>query len=287
MRSRKDVSRFVRTRSPLLAELAMVRLWRQPGALSELAFELGCIPRDRRRLEEQRGQRDVCWLEPEDVTDPLVTVRIATKDRPETLIERALASAQRQTYPNIEILIVGDHCDQRTADALAAIDDPRIRYVNLARQGDYPTDPTRRWQVAGSKPMGAALLLAGGEWIAPCDDDDTLTDTHVEDLLRFAQHERLEFVWSKTVESHPGQPDRFVGHPVMSPAATTHGAILYSMGLAAIPYSSTCDRLQEPFDWNLWKRMQLAGVRMGFLDEVTYRTWPAGAAQYQEGSVPS
>lgn len=278
---RKQLSRAVRGRSPVAAELALARLARHEGAPSELLYELASIPRDRRRLRELRGSRDVCWLEEESVTDPLVTVRIATKDRPGLLVERAMASALTQTYPNIEILVVGDNCDQRTADALAQVDDPRVRYVNLGRQGDYPVDPVRRWHVAGSKPMNAALLLAAGDWLAPMDDDDELTDTHVEHMLRFAQEQRLEFVWAKTVQlGGPEEVEVFVGHPVMSPACTTHGAVLYSMGLAIIPYSPTSDRLLEPFDWNLWKRIQLAGARMGYLDEVTYRTWPAGARQY-------
>lgn len=260
-----------------------MRRWRSTGAASELLFELGSIPRDRRRVRELRAGRDVCWVEGEEVRDPLVTVRIATKDRPELLLERALASALTQTYTNIEILIVGDHCDERTASALAEVDDPRVRYVNLGRQGDYPTDPVRRWQVAGSKPMNAGLMLAAGDWIAPCDDDDELLDTHVEHMLRFAQQQRLEFVWSKTQEMQADGGHCFVGHPVMSPSACNHGAVLYSIALAAIPYSSTSDRLGEPFDWNLWKRLQLAGVQMGYVDEVTYRTWPAGAAQYEAG----
>lgn len=275
------MSRTLRTRSPLLAELALVRRARQPGALSELLYEMGSIPRDRRRLRELRDGRDVCWIEDAHINDPLVTVRIATKDRPELLVERALASALAQTYRNIEILIVGDHCDERTSAALADVDDPRVKYVNLGRQGDYPTDPVRRWQVAGSKPMNAGLLLAAGEWIAPCDDDDELTPTHVEHLLRFAQRERIEFVWSRTAEVGAEGRDRFVGHPVMSPGACTQGSVFYSSALVAIPYSPTSDRLQEPFDWNLWKRLQLAGVRMGYLNEVTYRTWPAGAVQYE------
>ncbi len=282
---RKHLSRFIRSRSPLVAQLALLRHAGRPGALSELFYELGSVPRDRRRLSEARNGRDVCWLEAPVESEPLVTVRIATKDRPGLLVERALASALNQTYERIEILIVGDHCDERTQDALSLVSDPRIRYINLGRQGDYPTEPTRRWQVAGSKPMNAGLLLASGDWIAPCDDDDELDPTHVEQMLRFAQAQRLEFVWSKTIEVRPGDADRQVGHPVMSPSACNHGAVLYSMGLAAMPYSPTSDRLDEPFDWNLWKRLQLAGVKMAYLDEVTYRTWPAGAAQYETGNA--
>lgn len=288
MSMRKNVSRFVRGRSPLVAQVALLRRARQRGVPSEWLYETASIPRDRRRLAEGRDGRDVCWTESPDDVDPLVTVRIATRNRPGLLVDRALASARKQTYPNIEILIVGDACDPETAEALAEIDDPRVRYINLPRQGRYPTDPVRRWQVAGSKPMNAALYLAAGDWLAPCDDDDELVDIHVESMLRFAQRERLEFVWSRTEEWRDDEAEpRYVGHPVLSPSAMNHGAVLYSMGLDVIPYSPTSDRVLEPFDWNLWKRMQLAGVRMAYLDEVTYRTWPAGAGQYEPGGGAS
>jgi hypothetical protein len=127
--------------------------------------------------------------------------------------------------------------------------------------------------------MNTGLLLAAGDWLAPCDDDDEFLPNHVESMLRFAQQQRLEFVWSKTEELGGHQP-RLVGHPVLSPSATNHGAVFYSMGLSSIAYSPTSHVLHEPFDWNLWKRLQLAGARMGFLDEITFRTWPGGAAQY-------
>ena len=163
---RKHLSRFIRSRSPLVAQLALLRHAGRPGALSELFYELGSVPRDRRRLSEARNGRDVCWLEAPVESEPLVTVRIATKDRPGLLVERALASALNQTYERIEILIVGDHCDERTQDALSLVSDPRIRYINLGRQGDYPTEPTRRWQVAGSShpAIGSHLVTTMTNW---------------------------------------------------------------------------------------------------------------------------
>jgi hypothetical protein len=36
-------------------------------------------------------------------------------------------------------------------------------------------------------------------------------------------------------------------------------------------YDTQCWRIRDPADWNLWTRMQSAGVRIGFNDAVTYR----------------
>jgi hypothetical protein len=278
---RKQLSNQFRQRAPVLVELARIRHWRQEGFLRPWVAELAGVPRDRQLLREARGERDVCWLEPEDEATPLVTVRIATRDRPEALMDRAVASARRQTYERLEILIVGDNCDERTERALHGCTDPRVRFVNLPRAGRYPSEPIRRWRVAGSKPMNAALELAAGDWIAPCDDDDELTDDHVERLLTHARRRRLEFVWSRS-ELFPadGSAPRVTGSPRFGRGAMTHGSVLYSMGLDFLRYSITSDRLREPADWNLFRRMRLAGVRMGFVDSVTYRYWEAGPGQY-------
>lgn len=276
--SSKSISNQLRTRWPISVELARVRHLNRPGFASEWLAELAGVPRSRRLLAEARHGRDVCWID--DDPEPLVSIRVATRDRPEVLVERALASALAQTYERIEVVVVGDGCDDRTGEAIARLGDPRVRYTNQGRQGDYPTDPTRRWRVAGAKPMNVAVALAAGSWIAPCDDDDELTPDHVERLIGHALDQRLEFVWSASLQIDADGTESVIGSPLFGRGCTTHGAIAYSAGLAFFGYSLTSDRLREPADWNLMKRMRLAGVRMGYLDEVTYRYWVRGEQQY-------
>lgn len=130
--------------------------------------------------------------------------------------------------------------------------------------------------------MNAGLFLAAGEWIAPMDDDDELTPTHVEDLVRFAHANRLEFVWSKAVTYMPGGlPPLYIGNSKLESGQVSHGSVLYSMGLSDILYSPTSYEILEASDWNLWKRIRRAGARMGYLDEVTYMAWRAGHGQYE------
>lgn len=278
----KQLSNAGRRKLPVLTEALRLRHIRRRAFMSELIAELGSIDSDRRMLAEARGGSDLCW--PADESDePLVTVRIATRDRPEMLAERALASARAQTYERIEVVVVGDACDERTGQAIERLNDPRVRYVNLPRPGVYPEDPTRRWRVTGVKPMNVAVDLAAGTWIAPCDDDDELTPTHVESLLSEAKRRRLEFVWSKSEEIDIQSGSRsYIGSPLFGRGCTTHGAVLYSYGLTFLTYSVRAERLSEPADWNLMKRMRLCGVRMGYLDECTYRYFVAGPEQYRK-----
>lgn len=225
---------------------------------------------ERRLLALARGGRDVCWTD-EGEAEPLVTVRIATYNRADLLVERALASALRQTYTRLDVLVVGDRTDEATDRAMASVRDPRVRYVNLPSRGIYPADPAKRWLVAGSAPMNAGLVLARGSWIAPCDDDDEFTDDHVEVLLRTARERRLEMVYGVAeFQDEHGAWTR-VGEWPLRPGGISHGAALYSLGLRFMAYSTTCWKTPEPFDWNLWRRMEGIGVRCGFLDRVVFR----------------
>lgn len=224
---------------------------------------------ERRLLAQARAGRDVCWP-PDAEEEPLVTVRIATYDRGPVVAERALASAVGQTYEHLEILVVGDACDEATARAVRSVDDPRIRFVNLPTRGLYPDDPYARRKVAGAHPMNAARYLARGAWIAPCDDDDVMTADHVEVLLAHALRHRCEMVYSRARFEHAPGRWRFVGSEPLRMGEISHGTVLYSSGLRFLRHSTTSWRLREPSDWNLWKRMAAIGVRIGFLPQVTY-----------------
>ncbi len=92
--------------------------------------------------------------------NPKVSCCVATYNRSQLLVERCIASIQRQTYSNWELIVVGDHCTDDTADVIAKLGDARIRFENLPVRGPYPEDPRKRWMVAGTFAMNKALSLA-------------------------------------------------------------------------------------------------------------------------------
>ncbi len=66
---------------------------------------------------------------------PLVSVTLATRDRPE-LLRSAVNSVLTQSYPRIELVVVDDSDDETTASVLAGIDDPRLTVIRTeARRG--------------------------------------------------------------------------------------------------------------------------------------------------------
>jgi glycosyltransferase involved in cell wall biosynthesis len=241
---------------------------------------------ERQQLALARGASDVCW--PSHEAEPLVTVRVATYDRGQVIVDRALASILRQTYERLEVLVVGDCCDEATERAVRSVRDPRIRFVNLPERGSYPADPRLRWMVAGTAPMNAALDLARGAWIAPCDDDDEFTDDHVERLLRSAVDARLEMVYSRALMEYSDGSWWISGGPRLVNGNVAHGSVLYSSGLRFMRHSMTSWRRDEAGDWNLWRRMRDIGVRIGYLDRISYVHYAGGHRHSQlDSTAPS
>ena len=73
---------------------------------------------------------------------------------------RALASVFRQTWRELEVVVIVDGPDPDTIAALQMIDDPRLRVIVNARS----------LTAAGARNVG--MDHATGEWIAFLDDDD-------------------------------------------------------------------------------------------------------------------
>lgn len=259
-----DLPRFLSRRPP--PDLSIGRM---PTYCAEWLRERITLAEERRLLMLARGGSDVCWAD-ED-REPLVTIRIATLDRGELIVERAIRSALEQTYERIEILVVGDRCDDQTADAVTSVTDKRVRFINLGARGVYPSRPRDLWRVAGAHPMNVGTALAHGAWIAPCDDDDELTPDHVEVLLGAAMDRRLEMVYSKARMEVGSGEWREVGDEPLQHGRISHGSVMFSSGLRFMPLSMTSWKLWEPADWNLWKRMRRIGVRIGFESRITYR----------------
>ena len=100
--------------------------------------------------------------------DPsLVTAVIPTRGRPDLLVG-AIRSALRQTWMQMEVLVVVDGPDPQTAARLASVSDPRLRVVSLPEP------------VGGSSARNVGVRAARGEWIAFLDDDDEWLPEKIE-----------------------------------------------------------------------------------------------------------
>lgn len=228
--------------------------------------------------------------------EPLVSVCIPTYNRGPLLVERAVASVLAQTYKNLELIIVGDHCTDNTEELLSRINDSRIRFYNLpSRDRNYRQTVENHWFVGGAIPANKAMELARGQWIARVDDDDTWTPDHIEKLLRFAQQGNYEFVSGlyiaerfgvrKVVEAKTALDPYYTRRPAklndLSPKIGGVSTWLYRSYLRFMPYNIDCWRKEwnRVWDIDLSMRIYAAGVRMGFLNEVLAYVLPRPGRQ--------
>ena len=192
---------------------------------------------------------------------PLVSVCIATYNRAELLTGRCLPSLLAQTYDNLEILVVGDGCTDHTEAAVAALRDPRIRFLNRPARGVYPEDPHLRWMVAGTDPINQALDLARGQFITHLDDDDAHLPQRIQALLDLIRAQRADLVWHPfDYEKQPGRWARMEA-PEFRKNQVTTSSVFYHADLKAIPWDPQAYRYLEPGDWNRFRKFRYLGVQ--------------------------
>jgi hypothetical protein len=104
---------------------------------------------------------------------PRVTIVIPTHDRTDYLVA-SVESVLAQTLEHFEVVVVGDGSGDDVADALAAFDDPRLRYVARPKAGV-------------SAARNAGLLLARTEYVAFLDDDDLYEPEFLDRLVSFLE----------------------------------------------------------------------------------------------------
>jgi hypothetical protein len=245
------------------------------------------IPGQRRRLARARSadDYDLAYDDP----DPLVTVRIASYENTELLIDRALASALAQTHRNVEVVIVNDGPDKRTRAAIERIADPRVTYLEFPFRSKYPESTVHRWYVAGAPGMNEAAQRASGRWIAPLDDDDEFSPDHVANLLALARAERAELVYGALdrLDVVDGTRDRIYAFPPERGGFSFVGA-MYHAGLRFFEYDPESWQVDEPADWDLARRMLASGVRVASTEAVVgtvYRIRPQFKADSSSDSA--
>jgi hypothetical protein len=203
-----------------------------------------------------------------DKDSPLVSVCVTTMNRAVLLMERALASLLAQTYRNLQIIVVGDHCTDDTADRIARLDDRRISFVNLAKRGPYPQGEIDRWRVTGTVPGNRALELVEGDFVTHLDEDDTLEPRRIEILLEKIREARADLVfhafwWQEADGSWTKKGNRNFEY-----GQTGTSMILYHHYLTRVPWDVFAYRLGEPEDWNRLRKFKMMRVRTRFVPEI-------------------
>ena len=203
---------------------------------------------------------------------PIISTVIPTRNRP-LLVERAVKSAIAQTFKEIEVIVMIDGSDSATCAVLAAIDDPRLKYVELPIRG------------GAAAARNAGVSEAAGEWIAFLDDDDEWLPQKLELQIAAATRSQFEFpiVASRlTARSPKGdyiRPTRFLSlsEPI-SEYLLARNSLFQGEGLIQtsvlfitkkllqkVPFRTDLQRHQD-WDW-LLRVNNIAGVGIEFVPE--------------------
>lgn len=139
------------------------------------------------------------YMEPFLKKSPLVSICVATWNRSDLLIERSLPSILNQTYQNIEIIVIGDCCNDDTVERIKEIKDPRLFFYNRKKRKNYLIDKVKSkeggaWCIGGIYAVNLALLKAKGDFITHLDDDDEMLSNKIEDLVKIAQEKKVDYI---------------------------------------------------------------------------------------------
>lgn len=184
---------------------------------------------------------------------PLVSAVIPTRNRPE-MVCRAVRSVLRQTYANLEIVVVVDGPDPATVAALEGLHEPRIRVIDLKEN------------VGGAEARNIGVREACGQWIALLDDDDEWLPNKLDVQMQLANSCDVEpLITSRYFVRGQNRPD--MARPRRLPR---EGEDLADYGFDAFCGFQTstylCPRsllLRVPFtrglpcmqDWDWWLRL--------------------------------
>jgi glycosyltransferase involved in cell wall biosynthesis len=209
---------------------------------------------------------------------PLVTVIIATYNRSRVLAH-AVESVRRSTLHDWELIVVGDHCTDDSAEVVAACGDPRVRFVNLPRNTGEQSGPSNE-----------GVRLARGRYLAFLNHDDMYFEEHLASAVAFCEQSKADMVWVPIIVAVPTSERelaegkwrlRLSGVPpdgVFDPAVFTFAsAWVLTRELAARvgPWRQARDSfVPSSQDWLF--RMWRSGATMKFCPTATVFAVPAG-----------
>jgi tetratricopeptide (TPR) repeat protein len=164
---------------------------------------------------------------------PLVSILIRSMDRP--TLQRALQSAAKQTWQNLEIVVVAA-CGRSHRPLPDTILGRPVRLV-------FP-EPDRR--LPRPEAANACIEAAHGEWLNFLDDDDELLPHHVTTLLSTSRpkNERVMYARARVHDANgnltghcglAGFPIRFYYENLMTPNATMIHRSLVEAGVRFDP----------------------------------------------------
>lgn len=157
------------------------------------------------------------------VNTPLVTIAIPTLNRADFLI-KTVESALKQSYSNIEVVVVNNSSDDDTQTRLGEIKDARLKVFLQSRRVDMGENWNR------------CLKEASGEYFILVSDDDSLREDAIESLtapfLDPEKTHKLGMVYSQI--TYIDRNDNYLGGSRLSPESQPSDCMVRSFLLGKL-----------------------------------------------------
>lgn len=195
---------------------------------------------------------------------PRVTAIIATYNW-SSVLRYSVRSALRQTFPDFELLVVGDGCTDDSEQVVAAFGDPRVRWINLPSNTGHQSGPNNE-----------GLRQARGELIAYLGHDDLWLPHHLASVIEAIDRTRADVAYSLALNVGPdGSAWPVVPQPqrgsFSSPLCMVHRRRVTEELGGWREYRT----LPDPPDVELWRRALAAGCAFAFVPRLTGIKFPA------------
>lgn len=125
------------------------------------------------------------------MSSPRISVITATYNW-SAVLRYAIESVLAQTFPDFEMLVVGDGCTDDSGDVVASFNDRRLHWHNLSENSGHQ-----------SAPNNAGLARARGEFVAYLGHDDLWTPHHLAELAAALEQSSADVAYSWTVLVFP------------------------------------------------------------------------------------
>jgi glycosyltransferase involved in cell wall biosynthesis len=197
---------------------------------------------------------------------PRVTAIVATYNW-SSVLRYSVGSVLRQTFTDFELLVVGDGCTDDSADVVAGMNDPRVRWINLPANTRHQSGPNNE-----------GLRQARGEIVAYLGHDDLWLPHHLEAIVRAFDRSDTDLAYALAINvdgdgaTWPTVPRPLEGR-FSSPLSMAHRKRVTEDIGGWRDYRE----LTDPPDVELWRRAQARGYAFTFVPRLTGIKFPAGS----------
>jgi glycosyltransferase involved in cell wall biosynthesis len=196
---------------------------------------------------------------------PRVSVIIATYNW-SSVLPYSIGSVLRQTMENFEVLVVGDGCTDDSEQVVAAIGDPRVRWINLPANTKHQSGPNNE-----------GLRQARGEFIAYLGHDDLWLPHHLEAHVAAIEASGAAMTHSLLLWLNPDDRELWPSIPMPEngswgpPSCTVHRRSVTE----ALGGWRDYREIDDPPEIDLWRRARDAGFEFAFVPRLTAIKFPA------------